>query len=331
MHETPLKSIKSLRILLSPLNWGLGHVCRTIPIIQTLLEQQNEVIICCDESQENYYRTYFPELWYVPHEGYPFRFKGKGQWTFDLLGNLSTLNHYLVEEKRSVEEWVEKFNPDLIISDQRFGFYSKRVKSIIISHQLNLPVPVWNFVAKLWNKKLLSTFDEIWIPDNAQQKYSGSLSKGKHKCKKFIGTVSRFSCKKSDVDSRQQYDYLGIVSGPPPYNEQLLRMLIRKLPNAHKNSAIIVPTELYEQHQNETKVKLIVSPCHSEFFRLLNESKVVVSRSGYSTLMDLIETGNESILIPTPGQVEQVYLSRLHKDHPKWRFKTEEEFIKMKL
>ena len=333
MHQTPLNSIKSLRILLSPLNWGLGHVCRTIPIIQLLLAQDNEVIICCDENQEEFYRSYFPELWYVPHAGYPFRFKGKGNWTLDVLSSFSSLNHHLIEEKRRVKDLVEKFNPDLIISDQRFGFVSKKVKSVVISHQLNLPVPIWNLIAKLWNKNLLAAFDEVWVPDTEEQKYSGILSNGRHKCKSFIGTSSRF-CKDEKIKSaskKHQYDYLGIVSGPSPYNEQFLDLLMKKLTQHNQNAVIIVPHELYEKSRAIENVILISSPSHEEFLKLLQESKVVISRSGYSTLMDLIETGNKSILIPTPGQAEQLYLAKLHQDHPDWIFKTEEEFILMSL
>jgi len=333
VYQTPLKSIKSLRILLSPLNWGLGHVCRTLPIIQTLLDQDNEIIICCDEAQENFYRMYFPELWYVPHSGYPFRFKGKGNWTLDVLSSFSSLNHHLVEEKRRVQKLVEMFNPDLIISDQRFGFVSKKIKSVVISHQLNLPVPKWNIIAKFWNRQLLSAFDEVWIPDTADQKYSGILSDGKHKVKKFIGISSRF-CNNGNENNRsktKRYDFLGIVSGPPPYNAQFLQMLIEKLTHSTAVSAIVAPMSLVKNNSKLKGVTLICSPNHEEFQALMKGSKVVISRSGYSTIMDLVETKNESILIPTPGQAEQLYLAGLHKNHASWTFKTEEEFKKMKI
>jgi len=329
VHQTPLNSINSLRILLSPLNWGLGHVSRTVPIIQLLLAQNNEVIICCDENQEQYYRTYFPDLWYVPHQGYPFYFQGKGNWTLDILRNYVSLKHYLSEEKKKVEDLVEKFNSDLVISDQRFGFVSKKVRSIVISHQLNLPVPNWNIVAKFINKRLLSKFDEVWIPDTTEQKYSGVLSNGRHKGKYFIGTKSRFE--KVEKNAVKTYEYLGIVSGPSPYNQQLLDLLMKKLAASNHKYAIIVPNALYQENKNSNYIALIPSPEHEEFVRLIKESKTVISRSGYSTIMDLIQTGNDGILIPTPGQAEQLYLAKLHQNHPSWKFKTEKEFSLMTL
>lgn len=334
MHQTPIKSIKHSRILLSPLNWGLGHASRTISIIDCLLDNKNEVIICCDENQERFYRNYFPEIWYVPHEGYPFKFNGKGNWTIDMLRNFGSLHLFLKEEKRKVVRLVEKFNPDLIISDQRFGFISKTVKSIIISHQLNLPVPQWNFLAKLWNRKLLAAFDEIWIPDTPQQKYSGRLSTGNFRNKHFIGTCSRFHKMEEENlseknDDEEFYSYLGIISGPSPYNQKLLDLLIKKLEKTDKKSIIIVPKHLFDENFSSKNVKVIASPNHKKFIQLLMNSNVVISRSGYSTLMDLIETKNEAILIPTPGQAEQIYLSHLNKNNENWRFRTEEEFDKM--
>jgi len=44
----------------------------------------------------------------------------------------------------------------------------------------------------------------------------------------------------------------------------------------------------------------------------LNRSKLVVSRSGYSTILDLAVIGTKALMTPTPGQVEQEYLARYH-------------------
>ena len=333
MHQTLIKSIKHSRILLSPLNWGLGHVSRTIPIIQVLLANENEVIICCDENQERFYRHYFPEIWYVPHAGYPFKFKGNGNWTLDILKNFSALHLFLQEEKEIVKKLVEKFSPNLIISDQRFGFISKKVKSVVISHQLNLPVSNWNILAKIVNRRLLSRFDEVWIPDTIEQAFSGELSNGNIRNKHFIGSCSRF---KKDTGANyfskiKQYEYLGIISGPSPYNKQLLDLFIDKMTQDNQKATVIIPEELYNDSLNSTLIKAISSPNHEEFIELLLKSNVIISRAGYSTIMDLIETKNKGILIPTPGQSEQEYLAQFHKDHKSWTFKSEEEFMKMEL
>ena len=49
---------------------------------------------------------------------------------------------------------------------------------------------------------------------------------------------------------------------------------------------------------------------------LIKRSKVVIARSGYSTIMDLYALEKPAILIPTPGQSEQLYLSK-HLRHKK--------------
>lgn len=329
----PIKSIQSARILLSPLNWGLGHVSRTIPIVQQLLDQNNEVFICCDEQQEVFYRYYFPQLWYIPHKGYPFQFEGKGKWTWDVLKNSAALHARFRSEKQEVRELVNKFQPDLIISDQRYGFLSKTVKSVIVSHQLKLPLPKWNVFPQFWNARWLKAFDEIWIPDNPNRQLSGDLSRKSIKNEHFIGFCSRFSCdfhqngEKRDIST--MYRYLGIVSGPFPYNQQFFELLHQKLLEKDEKSAIIVPKDVnVDEISKNEKLDVFVFPSVEKFTELLCQSEEVISRAGYSTLMDLSVVKKKATLLPTPGQFEQLYLAKLHENHELWRFLSEEEFLR---
>lgn len=330
MLESRVNSVKRKRILLSPLNWGLGHVTRTIPIIQTFIKHENEVIICCDSDQEEIYRSYFPELWYVQHEGYPFSFKGKGNWSLDIIRNIFSLNIFLSEEKRRVEELVEKFNPELVVSDQRFGFRSNNVKSIIVSHQLNLPLSKLNVLGKWMNKSLLKKFDEIWIPDNQNEPLSGNLSKGVTSNSYFIGTCSRFHHDAIDkfLPREKTYKYVGIVSGPSPYSNLFLDLLLQKFSNTKEKCAIISPINLKSCIGN---IDFFFRPEHDVFLEVLLKSNIVISRSGYSTLMDINETGNKAILVPTKGQREQMYLAKHLRCRENWRFCSEEELKEMNL
>lgn len=332
MYQTPLNSIKSLQVLLSPLNWGLGHVSRTIPIIQKLIHQNNEVLICCDQEQETFYRHYFPQLQYIFHQGYPFQFKGKGNWTLDLLSNFNTLHRRLITEKQEVQRLVDTFQPDLIISDQRYGFISKQVKSVIISHQLKLPLPTWNFLPQIWNQKLLTDFDEIWIPDIENHLLSGDLSKKKMKNIHFLGFCSRFSSffeqnKEKAESSSPIYKYLGVISGPSPYKEQFFELLCQKLIKTDQNSAIIVPKGVnVDLFKESKKLTFFISPNVHQFSELLLQSEKIISRAGYSTLMDLTVLKKEAILIPTPRQFEQIYLAKLHKNNKMWTFLSEKDW-----
>lgn len=318
--KSPIKSIEKKRILVSPLNWGLGHVTRTIPVINQLIKQENEVLICCSLAQEAFYRDFFPDLWYITHEGYPFSFKGKGNWISDILLNYFKLKRFKKQEQKKIEKWVAIFNPDLIISDQRFGFYHPDVKSVIISHQLTLPLPKWNFVGQFINTASLRKFDEVWVPDDPGHKLSGALSNNNKLKKEYIGWCSRFE--DSEIkNGSSSYDYLAIISGPKPYNKQFLNQIFELFEKLNKRTVIIVPGELASLiHQYKTNCAIEVQPCFSRMEELIYSSKVIISRCGYSTLMDLKRTGNKAVLIPTPGQQEQLYLAKIHSKNPNWEF-----------
>lgn len=328
-----LNSIKSSRILLSPLYQGLQHVSRTVPIIQTLIQHKNEVYICCNEEQESFYRDYFPELWYIPHSDYPSQIIRKGTSSPSLLSKFWSIKYQLREEQEKVAEWAAKFQPDLIISDQRLGFISKEIKSIIISHQLKSLEPRWAIFKKLWNRKRLSKFDEIWIPDTPEHKYSRKLSAGHFKNKCFLGTCSRFQNDAIDklIPNRLRYKYMGIINNPSSCNERFMTLLLEKLSENEKDCAIIVPKEWAHFEKENPAVAIFPAPNHSLFIELMLASENIISRPDYTTIMDLVETQNKSILVPAPQQREQLYLADIHKNQPNWTFKSEELFSNMKL
>ena len=44
----------------------------------------------------------------------------------------------------------------------------------------------------------------------------------------------------------------------------------------------------------------------------MNRSRLMITRPGYTTIMELAVLGKKALLIPTPGQTEQVYLASYH-------------------
>jgi UDP-N-acetylglucosamine:LPS N-acetylglucosamine transferase len=316
----PIVSIKNNRILFSPLNWGWGHVTRSIPLLHRLRDQQNEVVICCDEQQENFYRSEFPDAWYIPHAGYPFRFSGNGHWERDIVKTFNALNKARKKEHIIVEDLVKKLNAHLVISDQRYGFYAKSVRSVIISHQLRLPVAKKWSVAQRMNRSLLNEFNEIWIPDNPTHDLSGALSATRWGRKYFIGPQSRLEPSLSH-NKPKPYTYLGIVSGPSPYAEHFFEDLIDFTSKQNMPAVIVVPTSIQNVCiARHPQVSIAVQPTVKRLDELFNQSETVISRAGYSTLMDLNAKGKKAILVPTPGQAEQLYLAELHKKKKNWLF-----------
>ena len=314
-----LDNIKQKRILFSPLNWGLGHVTRSIPVIKKLVKN-NEVIICCDEAQEKFYREYFKDIWYIPHKGYPFSFTGSGNWTKEMLQNFKQLRKFKKAEQIQTEKWVKEFKIDIVISDQRYGFYSKKVKSIFITHQVNLPLKFGLLHPGQWlNKFNINNFNEVWIPDFENYALSGKMSKVRRKKYHFIGPQTRFSSKKKKKDKK--YKFLCIISGPNPYAQKLYDELVEQLSERKEKSLMVVPDYVDTgKIPIEGNLTYVTSPTLKAFESLFDCSEYVVSRAGYSTLMDLQVTKNKAILIPTPGQHEQVYLAELHKEHKDWVF-----------
>ena len=325
--EYDIKSIKNKRILFSPLNWGLRHVTRSIFIIKTLIQQKNEVLIACDEHQKNYYLAQLTKLEYIHLRGFPFSFKGKGNWGIDLMKSYSQLRKQMLYEKQFVIETCKQRSIDIVIADQRLGFCHKEIPSILISHQLKLALPWYYFFAQQFNQKQINRFHHIWIPDEEKSKLSGLLSSGFSQKKSYIGLCSQLIGQNNDDKYEKEFKCLGIVSGPSPYAEQLYKLMIEKLNKSNKSCAIIVPETIFNAFEKPKSIEVFVQPDLKTLNALINSSNTVISRNGYTTLMDLCVKNKSAILIPTPNQHEQLYLAKLHKNNKKWIFLDEKKFL----
>lgn len=326
-----VESIRNQVVLLSPLNWGLGHVTRTIPIVRELINNENTVVICCNSEQQSIYEQEDLPVYFEAMEGYPFKFTGDGKWGVDLLREFPTLYSFLNREHRIVERLTKKWKASVVISDQRYGFYSKQIKSVIISHQLSLPVSGFNKMGQWLNHFFLKKFSEVWVPDDELSQLSGNLSKNDKLKVKFIGIQSRFSSapKQGVVD----IDSLGIVSGPMPYALYFAESVLNKLNQLSGKNVVVLPDNVYRklEHNKFKRVTIIVQPTIKELEKLLVSAQIIVSRAGYSTLMDLTVLQKKAILVPTSGQFEQIYLSDYHKNHPLWKFYNEKEFEQLEI
>ncbi len=301
--------IKNSRILISPLNWGWGHVSRCIPIINQLRENDNIVFIASDQYQELVFRQYFSDVFYIKHDGYPFRFSKKGNFEWDIF--LRTRSHYkrYTDEINEVSKYVKEYQIDIIISDHRYGFYSNKIPSFFLTHQLNLPLKWHEIWIQKAHHKLIRSFFQIWIPDTPNSDFAGKLSVNNDKFNtNYIGPISRFSLyEKSTIKS---IDNLIVVSGPNIYGSELLKYL--QLSMSKMNSIVIASNEVLKEISNPDNAVLQVSDNWPTCDELFLKSKNIISRSGYSTLMDIHELKTNSYLIPTKGQREQEYLYELH-------------------
>ena len=242
------EDIHNKRILFSALNWGLGHVMRSIPLLKRLQTVNNEIHILCDDTQQQFYERELENVTYISHKNYPFDFKGKGHFTRDIILTLPTLIKRLKTEHLEVEKLVSSLQIDLVLSDQRMGFWSKQAPSILITHQLNLPLKGIEKVAQIYYNKLLKNFNFIWIPDlPAPNSLAGKLSQTDKSNAIYIGWLSRFE---KIPNQEKIYDFGAIISGPAPYNHQLFEKLKEEWQNLPTKNYIVFNEAKEEQIGN---------------------------------------------------------------------------------
>ena len=323
----------------------MGHAARCVPLIKQFLADGHQVIIGADKNPLAFLKQEFPTLKTVVIPGYEVTYGEKGS-ALKLFYESVKFFNFIKEEHSFVDKIVAENNIDMIVSDNRYGLYSEKVKSIIITHQLFIKAPIGEKIAHQKIEKLVSKFDECWIPDVAgEDNLSGDLShlhpiKTKHK---FIGPLSRFALKKDVTLSRvEEYDIIAIISGPEPqrtifeqliFNEieknKLKAVVVLGLPSKNviartKDEAILSSEEeIADQARNDENVKIFNHLTTSLLEKYIQKSKVVVCRAGYSSIMDLATLNKKAILVPTPGQTEQEYLARYH--HKKDNFYTQKQ------
>ena len=307
---------RKIRVLIAPLDWGLGHATRCLPIIYELLRKGCEVCVACNERQAHLMRTEVPDAQIIPLPGYNFRYSKLG--ALNKLATIFQVPKILIAIKRE-HRWLrdvfKKESFDLIISDNRYGFYNQTAYSVFITHQLQIQVPGNKWLQRIlqkWNYYFINRFNECWIPDfKVEPNLAGELSHPEVLPKivvRYIGLLSRFE--NIVVSTRKPVDILILISGPEPQRTVLEEKIIDQLQKI-KRSAIVVRglPEMKDVRKSFNNISFFNHLPAQELNELMSNAQVVISRSGYSTVMDIIQLGKKSILVPTPGQTEQEYLA----------------------
>lgn len=287
------------RILFACLDWGSGHVARSISLLKQLADQGNELFICCTEKQQSIFKSYAIPAKYFVVDNFQFRFKGDGNFTSEMRRNAFRFSRWIRKEKKQTEKLVTEHLISLVLSDHCYGFRSNKVPSIFITHQVSLP-PKAGWIAQRIHRKWMNRFREIWIMDEGEKRLAGKLSESNGKSS-YIGFYSRFQNQEISVVPNK---IVGIVSGPEPYSEQFFHWIIEKYGT---ESLVLVSPKKYTEVSENVKIITDWKLADSE----IASAETIVSRNGYSTLMDLEFLKKKTILIPTPGQLEQEYLAAL--------------------
>lgn len=317
-------------ILISPLDWGLGHTTRCIPIIRHLLESGHSVTVAGNDAQRSFYLSTIPNLKVVPLDGYNITYSGWNR--FAQAGILSQLPGIL-RTIRKEQHWLDNYlrhNPtDGIISDNRYGLYSQTVPSVILTHQLQVLSgfgPLADRAVQKAHYRFLGRFGRVWVVDNeGDSNLAGTLSHCRHlpPATNYIGLLSSYAAIQNVATPREEAlsdaPILILLSGPEPQRTQLSNILWDQA------TQMQVPVIFVEGASIDMPRKEI--PSHITYYQrltyhelapILRKASLVVCRSGYSTLMDLTALQKKAILIPTPGQTEQCYLAQKLQEAGCW-------------
>lgn len=313
--------LRKCRILVAPLDWGLGHSTRCIPIIKELLANDCEVLLAGEGQQEALLKNEFPGLQFLSLGGYHVRYsKSPAGFVFRIIMQMPRIVSIIKKEHRWLKKIAKEYQLDAVISDNRFGLYHRRINCVFITHQLKIKNPIIKWSEKViqrWNYKYINRFSECWIPDvEGKNNLAGELSHPLIKPRvpvKYVGILSRFE--KKEI-SEIKYQLLFILSGPEPQRTILENKIINEVSHYPGTATVVrgLPSAL-SVIPSTGMIKFYNHLPSEQLNEEIQKAELVISRSGYSTVMDLVKLQKKMILVPTPGQTEQEYLAfHLHQN-----------------
>ncbi|PKP11331.1 MAG: glycosyl transferase family 28 [Bacteroidetes bacterium HGW-Bacteroidetes-4] len=325
---------KTETILLAPLNWGLGHATRCVPLISGFLNAGHQVLMAGHGASFIFLKKEFPHLTALPLNGYSMRYSLKRNLFFLLLLQMPLFLGAILWEHWKLKKIIRNYAITQVVADNRYGLWNKKVRSVLITHQLFIQLPKsLGFIAPLlhgFTRLLIHRFDECWVPDfeDPELSLSGVLSHGKPLPKnvRFIGPLSRFSNYKfpqNFIFPDLKPNVLILISGPEPFRSCFEKEMEERFAKSRQSVLMVCgkPGEELPENKVLTDQGTLIKVSHlstPDLCFILKNTPQIISLAGYSTLMDLHALGRQAELIPTPGQTEQEYLVSFHnsKNNP---------------
>ncbi len=299
------------RVLIAPLDWGLGHATRCIPIVRELLKRKCEVTLAGSGASLELLRAEFPELEYLVLPGYRPVYPMGRSMVWKMARQLPKFLSTIRKERSVIESVVRKRAIDILISDNRYGARSEKVKSVFITHQSNVLMPqrfgwMQSSVRRV-SHELMSKFFTCWIPDYPDGLAAALVSFGKVPANvnaEYVGPLSRFTYVPGIPTSR---DVLAVFSGPEPQRTIFENRVVSQL---EKSTLMYAVARGLPGHGAKNDGPVFDFATSGDLQTLMASASIVIARSGYSTIMDLMAMRKNAILVPTPGQTEQEHLAR---------------------
>jgi hypothetical protein len=301
------------KVLVAPLDWGLGHATRCIPLVHALLAKNMQVTLAGEGACEGLLKLEFPELPFLHLPGYRVEY---GRNRLEMMGKMLWQIPRLLECIDEEQEWLngimetEKF--DIIFADNRYGLFHPDAYSVFIGHQLLIKTSLGALAdgfLQPFQLDLINKFNECWVPDlPGEVNLAGDLSHPDNLPRipvSYIGPLSRLQ-KQQGAEEH----LLVLLSGPEPQRSIFEQLLLEQL-EGYSGKVFFVrglpgETALPEE---KTDIEFVNHLPAKQLNEAISKASVVIARCGYSTVMDLITMEKKSVLIPTPGQTEQEYLA----------------------
>ena len=312
-----------MKILIAPLNWGLGHATRCIPLVRKYLELGDEVVLAGDGDSLLLLQRHFPQLRVIHLPSLELRYTANDQQRGFYLRAIPALlrftiaDHYYLRQQLAIEHF------DLIISDNRFGLFTRQTRCVYITHQLYVRLPrrlrIFQPLARAVHACVFKRYHEVWVPDyaNMEESLAGELCHGGRfdTNVKYIGPLSRFSSSvgaPKELRRNSEYKVVAILSGLEPQRSIFERAILERYANSSEK-VLLVRGKVAEAQTmiSRNNITIVASLSDHALLEAMKQSTTIIARSGYSTIMDLAVLGllHKAELYPTPGQSEQEYLA----------------------
>lgn len=309
-------------VFVAPLNWGLGHATRVLPLIRRFLSDGWEVIVAAGGRSGDLLEKEAPQCTYIPFPMYPIRYPR----TRFFLSRFMTvifpqMMMAIMKEKRALIKLVRERKIDLILSDNRFALYRNEIPSILISHQLRyiLPWPVsrMEWLPEYFNSRYFNNYDRIIVPDSDDP---GSLTGRLSHAMRYIPREKLYysgildSVQVADPKPPEDVDFFIIVSGPEPQRTRFEELIFKQV-NALSGKVVVA----LGQPERDFKIRQGNAVFYTYMNRemisgFMQRARFIIGRPGYTSVMEMVELGKKGMFIPTPGQVEQVELARYYTE-----------------
>lgn len=318
----------SKNILVAPLNWGLGHATRCIPIINAIIENGDNPIIASDGEALNLLKKEYKNLRFIELPSYNINYSKPGaSLKWKVIKDTPKILTAVIQEHGALKKLIKTENIHGVIADNRMGLFNASIPCVYITHQLNVLSGSTTWLSTLSHQFFIKRFKTCWIPDVAtDQNLAGVLSKATVSGVKqvYTGPLSRFQ---NTGRYQKKYDLMVLLSGPEPQRGILEKTLLNELQN-YKGEVLFVAGKVAADQTVVKKGNLTYYNYLSTdgLQKALDRSALVLSRSGYTTIMDLCKLGKKAFFIPTPGQHEQEYLAHKLQIDGVVPFATQEAF-----